>query len=666
MVVPLEYFSQRKRLLSNDNLLQSLLRISEEISSLEPLKFLLKRYTTSMIRKSQLLYVLFEELLRNPVSLYPNSTILCFEEIYIVMHRIMTLIQDCSTCSKMWLLIRIESISTNFNSLNVELSTLLDILSGKELNLNQDCLELLGLIKNQCLSSKKPLLDSHDKFLKSQVLTLLDDIKREIIPDTSLLNNIFKNLCLHDSTSCKDEIESLEDEVHNQTEENFKAEIISLIGLVRYAKCVIFGESPPGSTSRRRKTVAEVNIPADFKCPISLELMRDPVVVSTGQTYDNSSITTWIESGHNTCPKTGQTLAHTELIPNLALKNLIAMWCREQRINFESTEIKVKIGVVNKTALEATKMTVLFLVNKLSVTKSTDSINRVVHELRVLAKTDSDCRACIVEAGALPLLVRVLGSENPNPSLEVNVVTTILNLSILEANKTRIMEIDGVLNGVIEVLRSGSTWEAKGNAAATLFSLGGVHAYRKILGRKTPVVKGLVDLAREGPTSCKKDAMVAIMNLAGDRDAAGKLIECGVVDMVAELIRRMPEEATMILEVVVKRGGLMAIAASYILIPNLATILREGSDRARESVAATLVNICRKGGSEMVAELAAVRGIERLVWEIMGMGTGRAKRKAATLLRILRRWAAGIDNDATSTYSSSSVYMSSTRIILPG
>ncbi|RHN81434.1 putative aminoacyltransferase, E1 ubiquitin-activating enzyme [Medicago truncatula] len=31
-------------------------------------------------------------------------------------------------------------------------------------------------------------------------------------------------------------------------------------------------------------------IPEDFRCPISLELREDPVIVSTGQTYERSCI----------------------------------------------------------------------------------------------------------------------------------------------------------------------------------------------------------------------------------------------------------------------------------------------------------------------------------------------------------------------------------------
>lgn len=537
----------------------------------------------------------------------------------------------------------------------------------KELDLNDDIEELVVLIRKQC-SNNKPYVDPRDDEVKRAVLGLLDSIKSEIVPEQSKLAEIFSKLGLRDASSCREEIENLEEEVQsqNQSDEKSKSEAISLIGLVRYAKCVLFGASTPDPDTPRRKPPPEAVIPPDFRCPISLDLMRDPVVVATGQTYDRDSIKLWIDSGHATCPKTGQTLAHTELVPNLGLKNLIAMWCREKKIPFEAKGSKVKVNGIrtNKTALEAVRMTVSFLVNKLSALESMEAATGVVYELRVLAKTDHDSRAAIAEAEAIPLLVRYLASEVglKHSNLQVNAVTTLLNLSILEENKTRIMETDGALNGIIEVLRSGATWEARGNAAATIFSLTGVHAHRKKLGRKARVIKGLMELAKEGPTSSRRDALAAILNLAGEREIIGKLIEGGVVQMSIELMDRLPEEAVTILESVVKRGGFIAIAAAYSAVKKLGMVLRDGSERVQESAAATLVTICRKGGLELVTELASLPGIERTIWELMATGTMRSRRKASTLLRILRRWSAGLDVDVMDGHTTT---VTSSRIAVP-
>ncbi|KAF5202339.1 U-box domain-containing protein [Thalictrum thalictroides] len=545
-----------------------------------------------------------------------------------------------------------ESVSISFHELMVDLSTLLDIFPLHEFNLNEDVREMVLLIRKQCWE-KKAFVDPTDKNLRFQVSKLLDQIKNEIVPDHSKLKQIFQKLGLKNSKSCEEEIESLEDEVQNQqVYEKSTAEIIGLIGLVRYAKCVLFGASTPRSesssstsTSRFDSSTDTIAFPVDFRCPISLDLMRDPVVVATGQTYDRSSINHWIDSGHNTCPKTGQVLAHTNLISNRALKNLIALWCRDQKIPFEVTETNYRVNgsTPNKAAFEATKMTALFLVNKLSASPSTESANGLVYELRLLAKTDSENRACIAEAGTISALVRYLMSNDPN--LQINAVTTILNLSLLESNKKRIMETNGVIDGITEVLRSGATWEAKENAAATIFIVSGVPEYRKKLGKKARVVKGLMELAKDGPG--KKDALLAILNFAVEREAVGRLIEGGAVDMAIGLASEFPEEAMAIIAAVAKRGGVAAVVASFQSVRIIGGILRDGPEAARESAVAGLVSVCRRGGPEVVAELASMAGIERSMWELMATGTLRARRKSASLMRIIRRWAAGLENQST-------------------
>jgi hypothetical protein len=83
---------------------------------------------------------------------------------------------------------------------------------------------------------------------------------------------------------------------------------------------------------KQSQTSSPVPIPADFCCPLSLELMTDPVIVASGQTYERAFIKNWIELGLTVCPKTRQTLAHTNLIPNYTVKALIANWCESNNV----------------------------------------------------------------------------------------------------------------------------------------------------------------------------------------------------------------------------------------------------------------------------------------------------------------------------------------------
>ncbi|KAJ6798241.1 E3 ubiquitin-protein ligase PUB23 [Iris pallida] len=72
-----------------------------------------------------------------------------------------------------------------------------------------------------------------------------------------------------------------------------------------------------------------VEVPSFFLCPISLQIMRDPVTLSTGITYDRHSIERWLFTDeHDTCPITQTTLTDRDLIvPNHTLRRLIQAWC---------------------------------------------------------------------------------------------------------------------------------------------------------------------------------------------------------------------------------------------------------------------------------------------------------------------------------------------------
>lgn len=80
----------------------------------------------------------------------------------------------------------------------------------------------------------------------------------------------------------------------------------------------------------RTVEVKEEEPPNEFICPISLEIMKDPViVVGSGQTYERNSIKAHFSTRH-TDPVSGVALNSAEkiLVSNIALKKLINDWLK--------------------------------------------------------------------------------------------------------------------------------------------------------------------------------------------------------------------------------------------------------------------------------------------------------------------------------------------------
>ncbi|GMJ03356.1 plant U-box 23 [Hibiscus trionum] len=73
----------------------------------------------------------------------------------------------------------------------------------------------------------------------------------------------------------------------------------------------------------------DIEVPTYFICPISLQIMKDPVTAATGITYDRESIEHWLLTCKNTtCPVTQQPLPpDSDLTPNHTLRRLIQAWC---------------------------------------------------------------------------------------------------------------------------------------------------------------------------------------------------------------------------------------------------------------------------------------------------------------------------------------------------
>jgi len=82
--------------------------------------------------------------------------------------------------------------------------------------------------------------------------------------------------------------------------------------------------------TRKAKREAESNLPTEFFCPISQELMLDPVIASDGFTYERSCIEDWMKQPKNrvqcNSPMTNKILTTKTLTPNHALKAVIAQY----------------------------------------------------------------------------------------------------------------------------------------------------------------------------------------------------------------------------------------------------------------------------------------------------------------------------------------------------
>ena len=60
-----------------------------------------------------------------------------------------------------------------------------------------------------------------------------------------------------------------------------------------------------------------------FMCPLTMEVMREPVITADGQTYEQTEIQKWFAHGNRTSPLTAAEQPSTNLTPNIVLRKLV-------------------------------------------------------------------------------------------------------------------------------------------------------------------------------------------------------------------------------------------------------------------------------------------------------------------------------------------------------
>ncbi|XP_054114328.1 WD repeat, SAM and U-box domain-containing protein 1 isoform X3 [Callithrix jacchus] len=77
---------------------------------------------------------------------------------------------------------------------------------------------------------------------------------------------------------------------------------------------------------RTRVKSLSSEIPDEFICPITRELMKDPVIASDGYSYEKEAMENWISTKKRTSPMTNLVLPSVVLTPNRTLKMAIDRW----------------------------------------------------------------------------------------------------------------------------------------------------------------------------------------------------------------------------------------------------------------------------------------------------------------------------------------------------
>lgn len=283
----------------------------------------------------------------------------------------------------------------------------------------------------------------------------------------------------------------------------------------------------------------EIVIPSHFRCPISLDLMKDPVTLSTGMTYDRSSIDAWIEKGNKTCPVTNQALISFDQIPNHALRKMIQDWCVANRSHGVERIPTPRIPV---TAYEVTRVYQRIM----AATQRGDHSKclELVAKIRAWGKDSERNKKCMVEnriGCCLSASFEFFANNEETTTLLEEILSVLPWMFPMGEEGQSKLGSAKSLRCLVWFLE-GKDLSSRQNAALVLrklLSLDQKHvdAFVEIEG----AIEALVKIIREGPSICptatKASLSCVFYMISGASDKIkSRFVELGLVSLLLEML----------------------------------------------------------------------------------------------------------------------------------
>ncbi|KHN18467.1 U-box domain-containing protein 19 [Glycine soja] len=573
--------------ISPPTLVTSLITLSQSICNFQPQSFpTQRRNARETIRQISIVLMFLQE-----IRLIPNSTILSLAELHFTLQKIHFLLQDCTLQgSRLLLLAKSQHVASLFPALLRSVATSLDVLPLHQLHLCPEVRELADLVTKQA-SKAKFQLDPSDARATKTLHTLLRQFSMGTEPDLTSMQGILHYLQIRTWTDCNTEIKFLEEEITLECRDREEKEVpllSSLVGFLCYCRGVIFETNQ--SQGRCSTEMTSLNL-----------------------TLLTASIQKWLKAGNTKCPKTGEKLTNTDLVPNTTLKRLIQQFCADNGISVaNSCNRKTNtVSAGSPAAAHAIQFLAWFLTRRLAF-GTQDQKHKAAQEIRFLARTSIFNRACLIEMGTVPPLIELLASaSNDNKSTQETTISALLKLSKHPNGPKNIINSGG-LTVILSVLKNGLSLEARQVAAATIFYLSSVKEFRKLIGENPDVIPALVELVKEGTTCGRKNAVVAIFGLLLLPRNHQRVIAAGAVPALLDIIASSNKD-----ELVTESLAVLAALA-------------ENVDGAREILQAGCV------GAEVVAVLAKEPSLMPLLYSLLTDGTCHAAKKARFLIKVIQ------------------------------
>lgn len=302
------------------------------------------------------------------------------------------LVLECSKQNRVYQFVKYRFVNNRIEDINTKIIHALSLISlaslDVALNISEDVNQLCDSMRAaefKAATRYEDILNKIDSGIQERNIDRANAYKLALM--------IGEAVGISTQPALKQEFEGFKTEIENAKLRKDQAEAIQLEQIIalleRGDATSSFEEKEMKYINKRNSLGTQPLEPLQsFYCPITREVMEDPVETSSGQTFERKAIEEWLASGSNLCPMTNIVLETPLLRPNKTLRQSIEEWKdRNTMISIASMKPKLLSG-------------------------DEEEIIRCLEELQDLCEQRDIHREWVILENYIPVLVKLLRAEN--------------------------------------------------------------------------------------------------------------------------------------------------------------------------------------------------------------------------------------------------------------
>ncbi|PSS23516.1 U-box domain-containing protein [Actinidia chinensis var. chinensis] len=537
------------------------------------------------------------------------------------------LTEECGKRNKVYLLMNCRSISKRLEDTTSEISRALSLIPLFTLDISSG---IIGEISQ--LSELMQTAEFKAALAEEEILEKIESGIQESNVDRSYANNLLYSIAQAvgastEQSALKKVFEEFKSEIENAQLRKNHAEAKQMDQIIALLERADATSSPHEKelkylTKRNSLGTQPLEPLQSFICPITGEVMVDPVEISSGHTFERSAIEQWFAAGNNLCPLTATQLDTLILRPNRTLRKSIEEWMdRNTMIRIASMKPKLLSG-------------------------EEEEVLHCMGQLQDLCEQRDIHREWVTLENYIPILIGFLGDRSRDIRKHALIILCILAKDSDDA-KARIARVDNAIESIVRFLGSRIAGKL---AVALLLELSKSELIRDCICKVQGCILLLVTMSSSDESEVAGYARELLENLSFSNENVIQMAKANYFKHLLQHLSSGPEDVKLIMATTLAEMELTDRNKSSLLddgvLDSLLHLVSHSDTKVKIVAVKALQNLSSlpKNGMQMIKE-GVVRPLLDLLFHHTSLPT--LKEEVATTIMHLAISTASQDLDET-------------------